>query len=222
MSGTLGHVSARTPDGDMLVRCRGREEAGVVATAVQAVRRLGLDGRHLEDSAGYEAPKELPIHTVIYRSRPDVGAVVHAHPRSAVLCSLAGLTPQPVIGAYNIPALRMALKGVPVFPRSVLIAREELAQEMVAEMGSAEVCLLRGHGVVAVGPTVESAAVAAVNLEELTDLTVSLKLLGVAPPPVPEADLQELPDLGRHFNDELAWRALQSETFGSAGANEAQ
>jgi hypothetical protein len=167
----------------------------VIRTEPRAIRLVDLSGNPAEQSAGYDPPKELPIHTAIYLNRPEVGAVVHAHPRSAVLCGLAGLNPQPVVGAYNIPALHMALAGIPVFPRSVLITRAELADQMVEFMGQTQVCILRGHGIVAVGDTVEAA------------------MLGAEPTPVPDEDLAELPDLGGHFNDILGWRALVSETL---------
>jgi len=67
---------------------------------------LTFAGEPIDLPLGYEAPKELAIHTELLRARPDLGAVVHAHPRSALLAGLAGLTARPVFGAYNIPAMR--------------------------------------------------------------------------------------------------------------------
>lgn len=215
MNGILGHVSARVDSETILVRHRGQDEAGVIRTSPSMVRRLYLDGSPAEQSVGYDPPKELPIHTAIYRARDEVRSVVHAHPRSALLCGLAGLVPRPVIGAYNIPALHMALEGIPVFPRSVLITRAELADQMLSAMGSASVCILRGHGIVAVGKSVEAATMAAINLDELLQITVVLATLGVTPPLVPDEDLAELPNLGQHFNDVLGWRALVSECSSS-------
>jgi 3,4-dihydroxyphthalate decarboxylase len=153
----------------------------------------------------------LPIHTAILRRRPDCAAVVHAHPPAAVLCGLADLDLRPVFGAYNIPALRMALDGVPVYPRPVLIRTAALADEMMAALGDHPVCLLRGHGIVAVGDTVQQATVAAVNLNELCAMTLELARLGSNPPVLSAADLAELPDLGGHFNDELVWRSLVAD-----------
>src|SRR5436190_1184053 len=80
---------------------------------------------------------------------------------------LAGLALRPVFGAYNIPAMRLALDGVPVFPRSVLISRPQLAAEMMAAMGEHPVVLLRGHGITVAGVSVEQATGRAVDLEEL-------------------------------------------------------
>jgi ribulose-5-phosphate 4-epimerase/fuculose-1-phosphate aldolase len=137
--------------------------------------------------------------------------VVHAHPRSALLCGLAGLNVRPVFGAYNIPAMRLALRGVPIFPKTALVTRPELAREVVAAMAESDACLLLGHGVVVGGETVEQATVRTVDLDVLLDVTVRLKELGAEPEKLSAEDLAELPDLGSAFNDQLAWRALVAE-----------
>lgn len=209
--GVLGHVSVRVGEDALLVRGRGREERGVARTEATDVRLVGLDGRQLERREGWAPPAELAIHTRILRQRPDCAAVVHAHPPAAVLCGLAGLELRPVFGAYNIPALRLALDGVPVYPRPVLIRTDALADEMVAALADRRVCLLRGHGIVAVGETLQQATVAAVNLNELCTMTLELARLGADPPALAEDDLAELPDLGGHFNDELVWRSLVAD-----------
>ena len=51
-----------------------------------------------------------------------------------------------------------------MYERSVLITRAELAAEMLAAMGDADVVVLRGHGITVGAPTVEQATVLAVNL----------------------------------------------------------
>jgi ribulose-5-phosphate 4-epimerase/fuculose-1-phosphate aldolase len=79
---------------------------------------------------------------------------------------------------------------------------------MLACMDARDVCLLVGHGITAVGESVEQATVRAVNLNVLLSVTVALARLGASPPDVPPEDLAELPDLGGRFNDELVWRAL--------------
>jgi ribulose-5-phosphate 4-epimerase/fuculose-1-phosphate aldolase len=118
------------------------------------------------------------------------------------------LTLRPVFGAFDIPGLRLALRGVPRYERSVLITRAELAAEMLAAMGESTTCLLVGHGITVAGDTVEQATVRAVVLERLCWVSLRLAQLGASPPAVPDADLAELPDLGGRFNDELTWRAL--------------
>jgi 3,4-dihydroxyphthalate decarboxylase len=207
--GTLGHVSARVDSTHLLVRCRREEERGLLFTTPTDVHLVDLDGQLAESPAGGPAgrvPNELPIHSEIYRARPEVGAVVHAHPPAALIAGLAGLELRPVFGAYNIPALHLARAGVPVYPRPVLITRPDLGAELVQAMGDRPVCLMRGHGITTSGATVQQATVRAINCNVLAQVTRELALLGASPPEVSEEDVAELPDLGSTFNDEMVWR----------------
>jgi 3,4-dihydroxyphthalate decarboxylase len=211
VEGILGHVSARVADDELIVRCRGRGERGLRRSSPGEVWRVTLDGEPVDLPEGFDPPKELPIHTELMRTRPELGAVVHAHPPAALLSGLAGLEPRPVFGAYNIPAMRLALEGVPDFPRPVLITRRDLALEMLEAMDGSDVCLLRGHGITAAAASVEAAVVLAVNLNVLLDVTVALARLGADPPDLDPRDIAELPDLGSSFNDLLTWQALVAE-----------
>lgn len=211
VEGVLGHVSARVASDEIVVRCRGRRERGLAHTTAQDVWRIALDGRRIDLPDGYDAPKELALHTEVLRERPAFGAVVHAHPKAALLCGLAGIEPRAVFGAYNIPAMRLGLAGVPVFPRPVLITRRDLALQMIEAMGASNVCLLRGHGITVAAETVEQATVLAINLQVLLEVNVQLAQLGAHPPVIDGRDLADLPDLGSTFNETLAWQALVAE-----------
>jgi 3,4-dihydroxyphthalate decarboxylase len=209
----LGHVSARVDDTSILVRCRGPQERGVARTTAADIRHVDLDGNPLEAMDGWQVPKELPIHTRLLAQRPAMAAVVHAHPPNVLIAGLAGLELRPVFGAYNIPAMRLAVDGIPVYPRPILITRDELADEMLVAMGDRRVCILRGHGITVAGESVEQATLAALDLDELCAVTVRLAELGASPPVIGADDLAELPDLGRAFNDTLRWQALAAEVI---------
>jgi ribulose-5-phosphate 4-epimerase/fuculose-1-phosphate aldolase len=211
VEGVLGHVSLRVSEDAMLLRCRGPRERGLRFSAAEDVKLIGLDGEPREDIGEYRPPNEWPIHGELLRLRPRIDAVVHAHPPAALIAGLAELELRPVFGSFNIPALHMALAGVPVYGRSVLITRPELAREVDAAMGERPLCIMRGHGVTVTGETVAQAVVRAVNLDVLTRVTRELAQLGAKPPLVPEEDLAELPDLGSAFQDEMVWRALAAE-----------
>ncbi|WP_329457217.1 class II aldolase/adducin family protein [Streptomyces sp. NBC_01497] len=203
----LGHISLRDADApDTLhIRCRGPRERGLLFTERADVHRVPLDGPASGLPEGTKAPNELPIHQEVLKARPDVRAVVHVHPPSVVAADLGGLALRPIVGAYNIPAMRMALGGIPVYPRGVLITRPELGREVATALGDRPACVLRGHGIVATGATVQEAVVRALNLDALAKITLAANAHGV-PPVLPEEDIAELPDLGGGFNDDLVWR----------------
>lgn len=201
----LGHISLRVGSDELLVRCRGPHEQGLLFTTPDDIHLVRFDGRN-ELPPGYALPSELPIHVEVMRARPYVEAVVHAHPQAVVTADLAGLRLRPVIGAYNIPAMRMAYDGIPVYPRSVLISRAELATEMVEAMDTAAVCVLRGHGLTTTGVSIAQAVIRALNVESLARVILAVAQAGGRAPDLPEADVAELPDLGSTLNEEHLWR----------------
>jgi ribulose-5-phosphate 4-epimerase/fuculose-1-phosphate aldolase len=165
---TTGHVSARIPGTDrMLIRARGRDESGLLFTRDEEIIETDFDGSDVPRDAPLGTPQELPIHGESYKARPEVGAVVHAHPPAILLCGIAGLELRPIFGAYDPSAMLLALDGVPVYPRSITLTRPELAQDMLACMGERDVCVLRGHGITVLGRSVEEATVKAIKLETL-------------------------------------------------------
>ncbi|WP_101949098.1 class II aldolase/adducin family protein [Mycobacterium sp. 3519A] len=201
----LGHVSVRLDEDRILLRCRGPRDRGLLFTETDDVRVVDLNGRG-ELDGGYAVPNEFHIHTELFRARPDVQAVVHAHPREVMVADLAGIGLRQVFGAYNIPASRLAHDGIPVYPRSVLVRTPELGRAVAAAVGSATVCLLRGHGIVTVGESVEQATLRALDLVELARITTEVAVLGGRPAVLSEDDRRELPDLGSVFNDLSRWR----------------
>lgn len=205
VDGILGHVSARVDGDTMLVRCRGPREHGLLFTEPSDVRLVDLDGHGADLTDGYAVPNELPIHGETLRARPEVGAVVHAHPPAVLACGITELPFRPVFGAFNIPAMRMAHEGVPVYPRSVLVRTAELAREMLAAMGGRPVCVLRGHGITVTGATVREAVMRALNLNALATVTLTVAMTGRTAEVISADDMAELPDLGSAFNDDMNW-----------------
>ncbi len=186
----LGHLSVRVPGTDqMFIRCLGDEERGLLYTDVRHVRRVGFD-RTVEQVEGYRVPLELPIHGELYKVRPEARAVLHAHPYHCLVATIAGLALRPIYGSYDPLGLGAAIQGIPVYPRSVLIDSPELAAELIAAMGDRDCCLMRGHGLTVVGPTVEAVTLLALRLEMLAKVTLdAARAGGGTPAPLPQADL---------------------------------
>lgn len=207
--GFLGHISLRVDENRLLVRCRGPRERGLAWTEPQDVRLVDLQGgagAPGELDGGYTPPNELPLHVEVLRARPDVEAVLHAHPPAVVAADLAGLGIRPIVGAFDIPGARLAAGGVPVYGRGVLIRSRRLAREMVEALGDRPVVVLRGHGLTSGATTVPDAVLQAISVDTLARMALAVRSAGGCPTDLPAADLAELPDLGGAFNTSTAWR----------------
>jgi ribulose-5-phosphate 4-epimerase/fuculose-1-phosphate aldolase len=212
----LGHISARVAPDHLLVRCRGPEEAGLAYTTSDDIRSVWLDGR--ADLGAWRAPNELPIHTEVMRRRPEVTAVVHAHPPAVVAASLLNDPLVPVYGAYDIPGARLAAGGIPQWQRSALVTTAELASDMADALGDRPVVLLRGHGLVSVASGPPATAIAqsvlqALAVDTLARTTLAVRSAGGIPVPISDADQEALPDLGGGFVVDTMWRHLTRRTI---------
>ncbi|HEX6513056.1 MAG TPA: class II aldolase/adducin family protein [Chloroflexota bacterium] len=164
---TTGHVSARVDDRHIVIRGRGAEETALLFTSADDVLLATLKGQVLSDNPHVGLPAEFSLHAEVYKARPEVGCVVHAHPPGILMCGLNELELKPIFGAYDPSAMKLAVDGVPIYPRAVTLTTPELGREMVEVMAGKDVCLLYGHGITAVAPDVENATVKAIKLESL-------------------------------------------------------
>jgi ribulose-5-phosphate 4-epimerase/fuculose-1-phosphate aldolase len=206
--GYLGHVSLRVDADRLLVRCRGPQERGLAWTTPDDVHLVTFDGEPgaAGELDGWSPPNELPLHTEVLRSHPDVQAVVHAHPPAVVAADLAGLGIRPIVGAFDMPGAKLAAGGVPVYPRGVLVRDRRLAAEMVQAMGDRPVVVLRGHGLTSSGSSVPEAVLRAVSVDQIARLSLTIASAGGEVRELPPEDMAELPDLGGAFNLGTAWR----------------
>ncbi|MFA4929135.1 MAG: class II aldolase/adducin family protein [Patulibacter sp.] len=152
--GTVGNVSAR--DGDRL-------RITPTRVAYETMRRRDLvsvgivDGRPL----GAVVPsRELPLHLAVYRARPDVSAVIHTHSVAATAWSFLDAPLEPELedlDYYGIGPIRTAEPAPP--------GSDALARNVSHALGRSNAVLLGEHGVLAVGPTVADALIAAEVVE---------------------------------------------------------
>ncbi len=167
--GSAGNVSARGTDGTIWITPTG-SVLGEVRMAELA--RVALDGS--APTRGRPS-SELKVHAAIYRLRPDVGAVVHAHPPACVGFALARHdfakpTNFEIYVTMGIP------QTVPFAPPG----EAGSALERAARCGDA--FFLSGHGVITIGPTVEKALHRMENLENFALATLAARALGGAVP----------------------------------------
>lgn len=169
---TTGHVSARIPDSDrMLIRGRGQGETGLLFTEPDDILQTDFDGKLIDHKEHVGTPRELAIHGELYKSRPEIGCVVHAHPPGILMVGLSKLELKPIFAAYDPSSMKVALDGVPIYPRAITVTSPELAKGLLETMAGHDVCLMYGHGITVVGRTIEEATTRAIKLESLARIT---------------------------------------------------
>lgn len=203
-----GHISARVPGTDtILIRARGPGESGVRFTADDDIIVVDFHGKKLSGRDDLETPHEVYIHTWLYRTRSDIGAVLHAHPATVVLFTICNKPLMPIYGAYDPSSVRLLLEGIPTYPRSITVSNDELGEEFAATMTGCA-CLMRGHGITTCGATVEEATLTAIRLNELAEMNYRAHLLG-DPQPIPDEDIAHFKPGNRKGKDSHAgplWR----------------
>jgi len=153
---------------------------------------VDIDTREVTD--GEARPSiETPFHTRLYQQWPEVGGVVHIHPKYSIILSIAGREIVPMgLDLYKAPALA---KGISL-SRFAPPGSEELADNLVEAMRGHVACLMPHHGVTAVGRTIEEAAVNAKVVEALAELQYNVMQVA-EPEPLPDSILEKLVESAR-------------------------
>jgi len=165
---TLGHVSARPAGGETVYIKR---------------KGLALDEVGPDDVVEVDHPSaalhlETVIHTEIYALRPDVGAIVHAHPPYAT--AFGATTAQLELLTHD--AVLFA-DGVAYFEETAeLITEEEQGRAVAEALGDRRAVILRNHGVVVADVDVRWAVLGAITLERAVRLQALATTLGTLRP----------------------------------------
>ncbi len=160
----LGHVSVRHPDNPQRY-LMSRSLAPALVT-VSDIMEYDLDSNAVERQ-GRELFLERFIHGETYKARSDVMAVIHSHSPTTIPFSISRTALQPVFNGAGFLS-----PSVPVFDirqaagmTDLLIGNGELGKALSATLGQGAVALLRGHGNVVVGQTVQQAVYRAIQTE---------------------------------------------------------
>lgn len=179
--GTSGNISARDPGTNLVAITPTSLPYNMLGP--ENITVVDLYGKFVEGT--HKPSSETPMHTAIYRARPDVMGVVHTH--SPYATAFAVLNREiPIITIPLVP-----LGPVPVVPFE-LPGTEELAQAVVGTLGSGKnAVLLQNHGVLTVAESVEKALSAAVYVEEGAQVGL-LALMAGGLNPIPQQHVEKM------------------------------
>lgn len=182
-----GNISARL-DGEILVTptaaCKG------LLTADQIVK-TDPKGRKLEGE--YKPSTEFAMHLEVYRQRPDVKAVVHAHPPYASAFAVAGIPLDKALIAEIVALLGcipLAKYGAP--------STEELPASIRELVPYYDAILLANHGAVAYGTSLKDAYFKMETVEHFAKINLLLRILG-RESPLPRQEVDKLFELRQKY-----------------------
>jgi L-fuculose-phosphate aldolase len=176
-----GNLSVRLDNKRILVTPTGVSKGSMRPTDLVVVNR---DGKRV--SGRRNVTSEIDMHLLIYRLRPDVRAIVHAHPPTATGFAAAGialtepLVCEVVIGLGCIPLARYGTPGT-----------SELAQTLEPFVPNYDAILMSNHGVVAYADTLEHAYMKMETVEHFAQIALVTHLLG-RQQPLKEGEVEKL------------------------------
>jgi len=175
-----GNLSARLPGSERIIISPSGLDKGLLKPRDLVV--VDLNGHRVEGK--YNVSTETPTHCAIYRKRPDVNAIVHAHSPGALAFAVAH---------QEIPATTIELAAVS--GARVPLARygppgtEDLAVNTAEALGDGSAVIMANHGIAAVGSTLDEAFNNALSVEFTARININAKTLGgIAELPVDEVN----------------------------------
>jgi L-fuculose-phosphate aldolase len=172
--GASGNVSARRPEGEgMYVTPSG---VAYEAMRVRDIVSIDWSGEWAVKAEGRKPSSEWRFHRDILVARPELGAVVHAHPIHCTALAVHGRGIGPfhymvaVAGGRDIRCAGYATFGT-----------QELSDRVIAALDGRKACLMAHHGLIACGPDLGGALALAVEVEALAAQYLAALQLGEPP-----------------------------------------
>lgn len=168
LASTDGNLSVRLPDGNIMctpTRCN----KGLVRAGEMVV----IDDKGGKIRGERKASSEIAMHLLIYEMRPDIHAVVHAHPPCGTAYAAAGiplnkaLISEVVLALGCIPLTQYGTPGTP-----------ELTDQLRPFIKNYDALLMANHGVVTYGADIEDAFNRMDTVEHFAKISIYTKILG--------------------------------------------
>src|SRR3989454_985038 len=168
MAGQDGNLAVRLGPDRVLVT-----PTGVIKALVGPADMVEVDLRGRKRRGRHNPTSELDLHLRILTRRPDVGAVVHAHPPVAPGLGVAGQ----VFHIFVLPELILQWGAVPLVPYGTS-GPPELGDRLEPHLAGHHAWLLANHGAVTVGATLDAAWIRMESLEHAARIIFAARALG--------------------------------------------
>jgi L-fuculose-phosphate aldolase len=152
-----GHVTARSEDNRIYIK---PWRLGFEEVTAKGLLGADLEGNLVEGEGRLHA--ELAIHLGIYQRREEISSVVHVHPLYSVILSALFDGKLKIIGQNGMHFGG----GIPVYESEDLIRSSRQGAELARTLGDGLCVLMRNHGIVTAGRSVEEAVILAIDFEK--------------------------------------------------------
>ena len=164
LTAALGHASMRVASEPNHFFVKGREYELDALEIMEPDDMVMCDteGFLIAGRPGLTQCSEVKIHACIYKTHPEVQAVVHVHPRYTILMSIltGNLKPMCQEGA------QLVQRPLPIYPHVKTVQSDAEGMEVANLLGSHKAMLLYGHGAVTTGKKLSEAVMGMAHLEE--------------------------------------------------------
>lgn len=150
-----GHASIRLDDARMLINIGNCQRSQLTTGDICLI---DFDGEVIEGNG--KPPLEFHLHAGIYKTRDDVGGIIHCHPNWSTILTTAG---KPYLPVYAQGTL---VHPMPVLDSPDSINNVDMAKRLTETMGNRPAALMKAHGAVTAGKSLLDAFVLMTYLED--------------------------------------------------------
>ena len=155
---------------------------------------IKIDGQGNKVDGKLNPSSEIKMHMRVYQERPDVNAVVHAHPPVATAFTVAGVE----LDQYILPEAILTIGNVPTCDYG-MPSTMEIPDSLMPYIQKHDAFLLKNHGALTVGNTLLRACFTMEEVEFNAKINLYARQLGSVDE-IPCAELEKLMELRKKFN----------------------
>ena len=190
VAANVGNISVKISDNEFLCTPTGVSKGFMTP---EYICKVDAEGKVLQANAGFKPSSEIKMHMRVYKKRPDVKSVVHAHPSYATAFAIAGIPlTQPIM-----PEAVIALGCVPIAPYGTP-STEEIPDAVEKYLQYYDAVLLENHGALAFSDSLLAAYHKMESVEFYAELLYKANQLG-GPKELSKAQVERLYEIRRQF-----------------------
>lgn len=195
VAATDGNISVKLKDKEFFTTPSGvcKAEMSPNRNGPDALIRVTTYSGYKGDDYYYKPSSEFKMHLRCYQERPDINAVIHAHPPAATAFAAAGIP----LDDYALSEAVMIFGSVPVATYAVP-GSDDVPESIAPFIADHDAILLANHGVLTVGKTLKQAFHKLESLELYAKTILNARLLGGAKQ-IPEDKIKETCDLSKGY-----------------------